>query len=234
MIFGSGVAERYYERWFDEDLERWRGTAPDGPASRETVWYRTLGTQLCGVAIAGPKSRMLLAEVTDVDVSREAMGFGSFTAIDVGWAREYRPTYDPLEAGLGRFIRFTRSNDDGTEFVGRSALIAKYGPQGPGAGVNPAPQGSMALRTWTIPGMRDRSGFDAVADEPIFCNGDPVGWVTSGGYAHYSDASVAMGYVPVEFANDDVEFEIEIVGERRVAHLVNGCLWDPGGTAMRR
>ncbi len=104
------------------------------------MWYRTLGTQLCGVAIAGPKSRTLLAEVTDADVSREALGFGSL-------AREYRPTYDPLEAGLGRFIRFARSNDDGTDFVGRSALIAKYGPQGPGAGVNPAPQGSMALRT---------------------------------------------------------------------------------------
>ncbi|WP_419552050.1 GcvT family protein [Candidatus Poriferisodalis sp.] len=305
MIFGSGVAERYYERWFDEDLARWKGTAPDGPASkgtapdgpasREPVWYRTLGMEMCGVAIAGPKSRTLLAEVTDADVSREAMGFGSFTAIDVGWARvwcgrlsytgdlgyelwmdagllqhvfslllshgaahglrlfglhalnslrldksfgnwarEYRPTYDPLEAGLGRFIRFTRSNDDGTDFVGRSALIAKNGPRRPRAGVNPAPQGSMALRTWTIPGVRDRSGFDAVADEPIFCNGDPVGWVTSGGYAHYSDASVAMGYVPVEFANNDVEFKIVIVGERRVAHLVNGCLWDPDGTAMRR
>ncbi|WP_420624786.1 GcvT family protein [Candidatus Poriferisodalis sp.] len=295
MIFGSGVAERYYERSFDADLARWRGTAPDGPASRELVWYRTLGTELCGVAIAGPKSRTLLAQITDADVGREAMPFGSFTAIEVGWARvwcgrlsytgdlgyelwmdaghlqhvfnllvshgaahelrlfglhalnslrldksfgswarEYRPTYDPFEAGLGRFVRFMRANDDGADFVGRSALIAKYGPQGPDAGANAAPPASMALRTWTVTGVRDRSGFDAVADEPIYCNGDPVGWVTSGGYAHFSDVSVALGYVPVESSNDNVDFEIEIVGERRAAHLVNGCLWDPDGSAMRR
>ena len=285
IVFGSGIAERYYERWFDADLARWNG-APLG--------YRTLGAQLCGVAIAGPGSRALLSEVTDADVSNEAMRFGSFTSIDVGWsrvwcgrlsysgdlgyelwmdaaqlryvfdllvahgaghglrlfglhalnslrldksfgswAREYRPVYDPFEANLGRFVRMARAGDDGTDFVGRAALVAKYGPQGPDA-ASDMPPGSMTLRTWTVPGPPDRTGFDALADEPIFCDGEPVGWVTSGGYAHFSDASVALGYIPVEFAHDGVEYGIEIVGERRTAHLVDDCLWDPAGTAMRR
>ena len=285
IVFGSGIAERYYERWFDAHLARWDG----GPA-----WYRTLGTQMCGVAIAGPNSRTLLSDVTDADVSNETMRFGSFTGIDVGWsrvwcgrlsysgdlgyelwmdagqlryvfdllvthgadhglrlfglhaldslrldksfgswAREYRPVYDPFEANLGRFVRMARSSDDGTDFVGRSALVAKYGPRGPQPEQDPPPD-SMSLRAWTVPGPADGTGFDALADEPIFCNGEPVGWVTSGGYAHFSGVSVALGYVPSVLAHDGVDFGIEIVGKRRTAHLIDDCLWDPEGMALRR
>ena len=300
IIFGSGIAERYYERWFDADLARWNGTAPHRAASSGTaphgpVWYRTLGSQMCGVAIAGPKSRALLSEVTDADVSDEAMRFGSFTALDAGWARvwcarlsytgalgyelwtdasclrhlfnllvtrgrshglrlfglaalnslrldksfgswarEYRPNYDPFEAGLGRFVRSGKAGDDGDDFVGRAALIDKYGVgEVPSGGVH-APAGAMALRTWALEGPDDASGFDAAGDEPIYCDGDPVGWVTSGGFAHHSNLSVAMGYVPAELAHQGVRFDIEIVGERRAARLVDGCLWDREGTAMRR
>ncbi|MXY02256.1 MAG: FAD-dependent oxidoreductase [Acidimicrobiales bacterium] len=292
IIFGSGIAERHYERWFDADLARWRASAatPQG-----TAWYRTLGAELCGVAIAGPKSRDLLSEVTDADVSDEAMRFGSFTAVDVGWARawcgrlsytgdlgyelwtdarylrhvfdllmthgrpyglrlfglaalnslrldksfgswarEYRPTYDPFEAGLGRFVRFTRAGDDGVDFVGRAALVDKYGLGGTATGDRSASAGAMALCAWTVDSPLDESGFDAVGDEPIYCSGEPVGWVTSGGFAHHSNVSVAMGYVPVEFAHDGADFGIEIVGERRAAHLIADCLWDPTGRAMRR
>ena len=285
IVFGSGIAERYYERWFDAHLARW----DSGPA-----WYRTLGTQMCGVAIAGPNSRALLSEVTDADVSNETMRFGSFTGIDVGWsrvwcgrlsysgdlgyelwmdagqlryvfdllvthgadhglrlfglhaldslrldksfgswAREYRPVYDPFEANLGRFVRMARASDDGTDFVGRSALVAKYGPRGPQPEQD-LPPDSMTLRTWTVPGPADRTGFDALADEPIFCNGEPVGWVTSGGYAHFSGVSVALGYVPSVLAHEGVDFGIEIVGKRRTAHLIDDCLWDPEGMALRR
>ncbi|MDE0498164.1 MAG: FAD-dependent oxidoreductase [Acidimicrobiaceae bacterium] len=285
IVFGSGIAERYYERWFDAHLARWDG----GPA-----WYRTLGTQMCGVAIAGPNSRTLLSDVTDADVSNETMRFGSFTGIDVGWsrvwcgrlsysgdlgyelwmdagqlryvfdllvthgadhglrlfglhaldslrldksfgswAREYRPVYDPFEANLGRFVRMARASDDGTDFVGRSALVAKYGPRGPQPEQDPPPD-SMTLRAWTVPGPADGTGFDALADEPIFCNGEPVGWVTSGGYAHFSGVSVALGYVPSVLAHDGVDFGIEIVGKRRTAHLIDDCLWDPEGMALRR
>ena len=44
-----------------------------------------------------------------------------------------------------------------------------------------------------------------------------VGWVTSGGYAHYVGKSLAQGYVPAALAEDESEglFEIEILGHRR-------------------
>ena len=59
--------------------------------------------------------------------------------------------------------------------------------------------------------------------------GEVVGWVTSGGYAHHSEASVALGYLPAELADSPGRFEIEIVGTRRPAKLVSGCRWDPEG-----
>jgi dimethylglycine dehydrogenase len=59
-----------------------------------------------------------------------------------------------------------------------------------------------------------------------------VGWVTSGGYAHYSNASVAIGYVPAEHANAD-EFQVEILGELRDATRLTEPLFDPAGQRMR-
>ena len=74
---------------------------------------------------------------------------------------------------------------------------------------------------------------DVIGDEPVWHDGKVVGWVTSGGYAHHSEVSVAMGYIPAELADSPGHFEIEIVGTRRPAKLVQGCLWDPKGIRMR-
>lgn len=62
-----------------------------------------------------------------------------------------------------------------------------------------------------------------------------VGWVTSGGYAHWVQESMAQGYVPAELATDDSEgmFEIEILGQRRPAHINVEPPFDPSGERMR-
>ena len=44
----------------------------------------------------------------------------------------------------------------------------------------------------------DAADADVLGDEPIWHKGKVVGWVTSGGYAHYVDKSMAQGYVPKE------------------------------------
>jgi len=72
-----------------------------------------------------------------------------------------------------------------------------------------------------------------IGDEPIWHDGQVVGWVTSGGYAHHSEVSVALGYVPAALETSRGEFEIEIVGVRHQATLVDGCLWDADGSRMR-
>ena len=62
-----------------------------------------------------------------------------------------------------------------------------------------------------------------------------VGWVTSGGYAHYVGKSMAQGYVPAALAEDESEglFEIEILGHRRPARINVEPLFDPSGEKMR-
>ncbi len=62
-----------------------------------------------------------------------------------------------------------------------------------------------------------------------------VGWVTSGGYAHHVEKSLAQGYVPAPLAEDESEgvFEIEILGKRRPARINVLPLFDPAGEKMR-
>ena len=268
VVFGSGIATRYYERWFDQTI----------PVAAD-VSYATLGWDLCGLAIAGPQARTLLERLTTTDVSGAAFRFMDFRRLDLGpipawcgrvsfsgdlgyefwmsssrqratldlllregedlglrlfglhalnslrldkgfgtWAREYRPIYDPFEAGLDRFVKLDKG-----DFIGRDALVAAHeaGPE-------------RRLLTWSVDTEVGRTGADVIGDEPIWYDGEVVGWVTSGGYSHHMETSVAMGYIPAGLADASGQFEIEILGVRRAATLVDGCLWDPEGDRMRK
>jgi dimethylglycine dehydrogenase len=59
------------------------------------------------------------------------------------------------------------------------------------------------------------------------------GWVTSGGYAHHSKKSVAMGYVPKEIADEADGFEIELLGKRHTARLQLVPLFDANFERMK-
>jgi dimethylglycine dehydrogenase len=140
------------------------------------------------------------------------------------WATEYRPTYHPDEAGLGRFVRPQKG-----DFVGRDGVLALRA-QGP----------AVRLVTLVVDAEPGPEGADVIGNEPIWHDGEVVGRVTSGGYAHWSQASVALGYVPEALA---AEFEgatgtndglgVEILGVRRDARLTDRPLFDPDATRMR-
>ena len=138
-------------------------------------------------------------------------GFGT-------WFREYRPIYTALEAGLTSYIKLEH------EFIGRAAHEAELAT-GPGR----------RLVTLVVEPDPDDPA-DAIGDEPIWHEGEVVGWVTSGGYAHHSKASVALGYVPAHLADagSNGNFEIEIIGRRRPAHLQLTPIYDPEGRRMRQ
>ena len=132
------------------------------------------------------------------------------------WFREYRPIYTPLEAGMERAMKFDH------EFIGRAAVEAemKTGP-------------ARKLVMFTVDVDKERPA-DVIGDEPVFHGGKVVGWITSGGYAHYSGVSLAMGYVPAELAKPGTTgFEIEIIGKMRPASLQLEPVLDPSGSRMR-
>jgi dimethylglycine dehydrogenase len=130
------------------------------------------------------------------------------------WSREYRPLYGPQEAALGRFIAYNKSAD----FIGKAEAL-KEKTEG----------GALRLVTFVL----DAKDADVLGDEPISLNGEVCGWVTSGGYAHASGVSVAMGYVPKETAATIDGWQIEVLGEMLDARLQPQPLFDANGSRMR-
>jgi dimethylglycine dehydrogenase len=129
------------------------------------------------------------------------------------WAREFRPIYGPVEAGLARFVAYKKP-----DFIGRDAALRERE-----AG------GERRLVTLVV----EEFGADALGDEPVSHDGRTVGWVTSGGYAHWSGKSVALAYVPADLAASSDPFTVEILGAPRTAHIAREPLFDPAGTRMR-
>ena len=131
------------------------------------------------------------------------------------WFREYRPIYTPLEGGMDRYLKFDH------DFVGRAAVEAERerGPE----------RSLVYLEVDPDPA----EPADVIGDEPIWHDGEVVGWVTSGAYSHYCGMSLALGYVPAALDRPGAEFEIEIIGHRRPARLLSEPVLDPAGERMR-
>jgi Glycine cleavage system T protein (aminomethyltransferase) len=89
--------------------------------------------------------------------------------------------------------------------------------------------GKLRLKTFVV----DAENADVIGDEPIWHNGEVKGWVSSGGYAHASSVSVAMGYIPKEISEQETGWEIEILGELRPCKIQNQPLFDPEAKIMR-
>jgi dimethylglycine dehydrogenase len=265
LMWGSSQAQIYHMRWFEAHLPT------DG-----SVAIRRYDMGLVGLSIAGPRSRELLARLTDEDVSGAKFRFMDHRAMDIGncpamvnrvtytgdlgyeiwvapeyqrrlydaicaagedlglvhfgmrallalrleknfptWYRELRPIYGAYEAGMDRFVDWSKG-----DFIGRDA-----------AALEKAEGGTLRRVSFAV----DAVDADVLGDEPIWHNGAVIGWVTSGGYGHCVDLSLAQGYVPKALAEDvrHGAFEIEILGERRPASILVDPPFDPQGLRMR-
>ena len=128
------------------------------------------------------------------------------------WLREYSPDYTAAETGLDRFIDWSK------DFIGRDAAEAER-----------ATPPARTLAAFIV----DADGADVTAYEPVFIDGDVMGFCTSGGYAHHSGLSVAQALIPRDRAKDGLEVEIEILGQRRRAVLTATPPFDADGARMR-
>lgn len=134
-------------------------------------------------------------------------GFGS-------WLSEYSPDYTAAETGLDRFIAFKKE----APFIGRAAA-EKERAAGP----------ARRLCSFEV----EAEFADVHAYEPIWIGDRVVGFCTSGGYSHYAQKSIAIGFVPAELSALDLEVEIEILGHRRRARKITTPLFDADGARMR-
>ncbi|MBN4066445.1 hypothetical protein JYT43_01320, partial [Ahrensia sp. AH-315-G08] len=68
-----------------------------------------------------------------------------------------------------------------------------------------------------------------------FLGDDVIGWVTSGGYGHFVEQSLATGYIPTDHLKEAREngLKIEIIGKFCTAEIQDAPPFDPLGKRMR-
>ncbi|MER8708702.1 MULTISPECIES: FAD-dependent oxidoreductase [unclassified Mesorhizobium] len=177
------------------------------------------------------------------------------------WFRELRPIYGPFEGSMDRFIKLEKNDFIGREaaakeqaegpklrrvsfivdaadadVMGDEPIWAKVGGKDYGTVEKPHGYGAPRFDAGgkEVRGSNAAEGASAVRG---IVDGDwrVVGWVTSGGYAHYVEKSMAQGYVPAALAENESAglFEIEILGHRRPARVNVEPPFDPSGEKMR-
>jgi glycine cleavage system T protein len=130
------------------------------------------------------------------------------------WGSDITPNDSPVEAGLGWAVKLRKN----TDFLGRRALEkAQTEPR------------KKALAGFTV----DDPEIVLVGRETILRNGEPVGYLTSGGYGYTLGKNIGYGYVRnAEGISDDFltsgEYELVVAMKRTPAHIHLGPLYDPG------
>ena len=126
----------------------------------------------------------------------------------------------PLDVGLG----FTVAWDKPGGFIGREALLR-------------AKEAGTPSRRLVQFLMQDPS-VDLLGAEPIFCNGEHVGFMRTGAYGHTLGGSVGLGMVerdapiPASFIAEG-DFTVQIYGEKYPATASLRPLFDPDRTRPR-
>jgi dimethylglycine dehydrogenase len=261
MIFGSGAAQEMHRRWFESHLDghdvkyaneskRYHGIGLSGPNARELLSritrddvsaeglrFRDVRRSFVGMVPAilnrlsfsgelgyeiyvEPEYQLKLYE--SILEAGEGLGvahYGLRALMSLrleknwgAWTLDFRPDFTAAQSGLDAFIDWNK------DFIGKEPALAER---------DAAP--TTKLVTMTI----DTDDIDVSNDEAILKDGECIGYVTSGGYAHHVQKSMALGYVPAALAAGGTEFEVEINGEMYPARIVGTPLYDPTGERMR-
>jgi heterotetrameric sarcosine oxidase gamma subunit len=136
------------------------------------------------------------------------------------WSHDIGPSDTPLEAGLGFTCDWAKP--DG--FIGREALLAQRA-KGP-------------VRRRLVQFLLSDAEPLLYHNEPIYRNGERVGFITSGMFGHTLGASVGLGYVahPDGCSNEFIEsgrYEIEVATARVAARASLTPLYDPKSARVR-
>lgn len=137
------------------------------------------------------------------------------------WGADISPDYTPFEAGLGFAVKLDKGNGSITPlrgFIGRDALV-KQKAEG-------------IRRKLCCITLADPSTI-ALGNEPVRCDDQVVGWVTSGGYGYSVQKNIAYAYLPLEHAAVGTVLDVEIFGERIAAMVEREPLWDPKGERIK-
>ena len=260
-LFGSSVAQNMHLRWFEMHLEGvqdvvyqnmtddFHGIAISGPNSRELLSrltredvsseafkFRDIRDTFVGgvpalcvrISFTGelgyeiyvaPQYQLKLFEAIEeagADLNLKWFGGRALMSMRLekswgAWTMDFRPDFTIMESGLDFFVDWDK------DFIGKkAALIEKM--KGP---------------TKKLSVIQIETETDVSGDEAVMHNGECVSYITSGGYGHSVQRSLAMTYLPVELIDSKTTLEVEILGEFHKASIVMEPLYDPSGSKMR-
>ena len=130
------------------------------------------------------------------------------------WKLDLSTDFTILEGGLERFVAWDKG-----DFVGKAAL-EKEKQQGSATGFA------------TLTFEEDLSA-EAPYLSTVWKNGDQVGLVTSAGYGHRIGRSLALVNLRSDLIRVGEALEVEILGERKAAQVVEGPLYDPTNERLK-
>lgn len=130
------------------------------------------------------------------------------------WSAEFMWGYTPQMTGMDRWINWQKE-----DFIGREKAMAERDGE----------TASQHLVNMEV----DAADADASGYEPIWVDGHRIGYVTSGGYGHCVDKSLAMALVDKEHAIPGTDVDVHIVGVERKARVIQPSPYDPKGDKMR-
>jgi dimethylglycine dehydrogenase len=261
MIFGSGAVQEMHRRWFESHLDgydlqyrnessRYHGIALSGPKARELLsrlcrddvsaeafkfrdirrtFVAGVPALLTRLSFSGelgyeiyvqPEYQLRLYEaILEAGDDLDLQHYGARALMSMRleknwgvWTLDFRPDFTAAQSGLDAFINWDK------DFIGKQAAVNER-DTGP----------TIRLVAMTI----DTDDIDVSNDEAILKDGDCVGYITSGGYAHHLQQSMALGYVPSDLAHTGTALDVEINGEMYAAKIIDAALYDPAGANMR-
>jgi dimethylglycine dehydrogenase len=262
LIVGSGMAERFHQRFFHSL-----------PLPPETTFESRTGA-LCGFNVAGPLARQLLQPLTPADLTNTGFPFlrsaritvagievialrVSFTG-DLGWELYCAEADQPklytalLEAGraldvgpVGSRALMSLRIEKGYGSWGRDYSL-EYWPQECGLDrLVDASSDFLNKSAWErIAGQPprdvmamleiDAQDADATGGEPVFLrDGTPAGQVSSGAYGYFVGKSLAIAYLKAGLAKPGDLVDVFILGKPHAARILAAPPFDPDGKRLR-
>ncbi len=261
LLLGSGAMQDAHRRWFEARLpesgvryenlsSRLHGIGISGPQSRallaritrddvsaQAFKFRDIRQTFVGdvpailarisfsgelgyeIYVAPPNQLKLAEAIEDAGADLGLRWYGARALMSLrlekgwgAWTLDFRPDFTAAESGLDVFIHWDK------DFVGKQAALAesKAGPK-------------KKLVTMVV----NADDIDVSNDEAVMKDGEAIGYVSSGGYAHHVGKSVALGYLPTELAKAGTRVEVEIMGELYSAEVLQEPLYDANGGRMR-
>ena len=122
--------------------------------------------------------------------------------------------YAALESGLERFVQLQKP-----DFIGREGLLAW--------------QEKGFANSFVTLEIKDTADRDVIGGNPIYRDGELVGRATSGGYGFRLGKSLALAMVSPDCADLGTALEIDILGDRFAAEIIEESPFDPANERLR-